>query len=279
MKKQYTAALFFIIAAYSLLIHADDKVITNITVQTELGFLAVAEHDIQFSKNGTYFDYVDNGGQDILFAVSRFSSDIVLKNRHVFTLLYQPLRLETSSLLKQDLSVDSLVFPAGTPMEFLYDFPFYRISWLYDFIADPENELGIGLSFQIRNATIIFRSGDGTLYRDNRDIGPVPVLKARGRYTFSKGPWIGTEIDGFYAPVSYLNGSDEEITGAILDASVRAGIPVLKQRGDLFLNVRYLGGGAVGTNTDNEGPGDGYVKNWLHFITVTLGGTWRLLSW
>jgi hypothetical protein len=251
--------------------------ISRIALHAELGFLAVAGHTIQFSKSGTDFDYVDNGGQDILFPVSRFSADIVLKKRHVVTLLYQPLTLKTTSLLKHDLSVDDQFFPAGTPMEFLYDFPFYRLSWMYDLADDDKNELCLGLSIQIRNATIIFNSIDGTMYRDNRDIGPVPVLKARGRYTFKPGLWIGTEIDGFYAPVSYLNGSDEEITGAILDASLRAGVPVLGNRGDTFLNLRYLGGGAVGTDTGNTGPGDGYVKNWLHFITVTLGATILIL--
>ncbi len=36
-------------------------------------------------------------------------------------------------------------------------------------------------------------------------------------------------------------------------------------------------GGAVGTNEDDEGPGDGYVRNWLHFLTVTLGINWDIL--
>jgi hypothetical protein len=252
------------------------RIVTGLSATAEFGFLAVAAHDIQFSQSGTSFDYVDDGGQDVLFAVSRFSADLQLRNRHTVTLLYQPLRLETSALLSEDLSVDSLVFPAGTAMDFLYDFPFFRISWMYDLLRSERQELGLGLSLQIRNATIVFSSRDGTLYRDNRDIGPVPVLKLRGRYTFKNDVWVGTEIDGFYAPISYLNGSDEEVTGAILDASLRAGIPVLRKHGDLFMNVRYLGGGAVGTSEDDPGPGDGYVENWLHFITVTLGATIRL---
>jgi hypothetical protein len=236
----------------------------------------VAGHHIQFSNNGTYFDYVSDGGQDILFAVSRFSADLQLKKRHTVVLLYQPLRLETTALLKEDLIVDSLLFPAGTPMRFLYEFPFFRISWMYDLLKSERHELALGLSLQIRNATIVFESRDGSLYRDNRDIGPVPVLKVRGRYAPERGPWFGAEVDGFYAPVSYLNGSDEEVTGAILDASIRTGLPVLRRRGDVFFNVRYLGGGAVGTSTDDTGPGDGYVENWLHFITVTLGATFHL---
>ena len=33
----------------------------------ELGFLGVADHRIQFSNSGTYFDYRQQGGQDVLF--------------------------------------------------------------------------------------------------------------------------------------------------------------------------------------------------------------------
>ena len=252
------------------------RAITGLSATAEFGFLAVAGHHIQFSESGTYFDYVENGGQDILFAVGRVSADLQIRNRHSIVLLYQPLSLQTGALLDEDLSVDSLVFPAGTPMNFLYEFPFFRVSWMYDVLKNPRHELSLGLSLQIRNATITFSSRDGTLYRDNRDIGPVPILKARGRYTFGNDIWIGAEVDGFYAPVSYLNGSDQEVTGAILDASVRSGLPVLRKRGEVFMNVRYLGGGAVGTNSDETGPGDGFVENWLHFITVSLGATFWL---
>ena len=38
-----------------------------------------------------------------------------------------------------------------------------------------------------------------------------------------------------------------------------------------FFNLRYLGGGAVGTESNPNPPSDGYTKNWLHFITVSLG--------
>lgn len=36
----------------------------------ELGFLAVLKHQIQFSNSGTYINYVQDGGQDVLFPVS-----------------------------------------------------------------------------------------------------------------------------------------------------------------------------------------------------------------
>jgi hypothetical protein len=45
----------------------------------------------------------------------------------------------------------------------------------------------------------------------------------------------------------------------------------INESGRLFLNLRYLGGGATGTDTGDVWPGDGYVKNWLNFITVSTG--------
>jgi len=141
----------------------------------------------------------------------------------------------------------------------------------------PGDEVSIGVSLQIRNATITFTSADGTLRADRRDIGPVPALKFRGRWGFENGVWWGTEIDGIYAPVSGINGSDEEITGALLDASLRVGYD-FTDRVAGFFNVRYLGGGAVGTESNPTPPSDGYTKNWLHFITVSLGVEFRAVQ-
>jgi len=254
----------------------EPRFISDISVHAELGFLAVLSHRIQLSKSGTYLNYRDNGGQDVLFAVSRFSLDLTLYERHVVTLLYQPLSLETTARFDSDIVIDELLFPAGTPVDLVYRFPFYRASWMYDLFKGKRYELALGLSLQIRNATITFASLDGTLYRDSRGVGLVPLLKLRGRYTFDSGVWIGTEIDGIYAPISYLNGDDNDVTGAFLDANIRSGVPVLFNRGALFLNLRYLGGGAEGTSDDDSGPGDGFVKNWLHFLTVTVGATLEL---
>ncbi len=240
----------------------------------EAGFLASLSHTIQFGKEGSDFDYVEEGGQDTLYFVQRASIELELARRHTLILLYQPLSLETSEVLRREVVVDDVVFPEGTPMKYTYDFPFYRLSYLYDFFDDPALEVAVGGSLQIRNATIDFTSVDGKLQRSNRDVGPVPEVKFRASYRFGNGFWLGTELDGMYAPVSYLNGDDNGVVGAILDASVRGGV-ALNDRMDLFLNVRYLGGGAEGTS-DDEKYSDGYTKNWLHFLTTTAGLTLRL---
>ncbi len=234
----------------------------------ELGYLAILKHQVQFGENGTYINYVEEGGQDVLFPASRLSLELEIKNKHTLILLYQPLQLESTALLESDLLIDGLVFPAGTTVDFLYSFPFYRISYLNELMPDNEKfNFAVGASLQIRNATINFESTDGSLFRSNRDIGPVPLLKLQTRYNYNNRTYTEIEADGFYAPISYLNGSDSDVVGAILDASLRQGLKVTDEVG-AFLNVRYLGGGAEGSSGD-------YVKNWLHFLTVTAGFTYE----
>ena len=247
------------------------------TLSAELGFLAVAHHIIQLSNDGSRFDYRENGGQDVLFPFFRLSTDLKFKGRHTIVFLYQPLNLKGETVLSEEVVFDGVVFPAGTPLNSTYGFPFWRISYLYDFLRRRGDEVALGVSLQIRDATIVFTSADGTLRASRRDVGPVPAIKFRGRWGFENGVWWGTEIDGFYAPVSVINGSDEEITGAILDASLRVGYDFNK-RVSGFFNVRYLGGGAVGTQSDPTPPSDGYTKNWLSFLTFSLGIDFRAVQ-
>ncbi|SOE23014.1 hypothetical protein SAMN06298216_3408 [Spirosomataceae bacterium TFI 002] len=237
----------------------------------EIGYLGVLGHNVQFGQNGTYFDYKRDGGQDVLFPVNRMSLEFEWNERNTLVFLYQPLKIESQVLLNEDLIVDDLVFPASSSVNLLYNFPFYRVSYLRELIKNPDKfKFAIGGTLQLRNATITFESTDGSKFRTNRDLGPVPALKIRSKLELNKNVYMELESDGIYAPVSYLNGSDTEIVGAILDASLRTGVK-LSEPVKSFINLRYLGGGAVGTSNDNKGPGDGYVKNWLNFGTVTIG--------
>jgi len=237
----------------------------------ELGFLWVAKHTVEFGESGSRIDYVNEGGQDNLFAVARISGELQV-GRHTVILLYQPLNLVTQANARRDLTVDGLTFPEGTPIRFRYGFPFYRASWLYDLAPRDDLALELGLSLQIRNATISFQSLDGELFRSNRNIGPVPILKGRWRSDLGEDWFVGAEADGFWAPIRYLNGSDNDVEGAILDASVRGGTE-LRSGVEVWLNLRYLGGGGVGTSDDPQAYDGGYTRNWLNVVTVSLGAT------
>lgn len=241
----------------------------------EMGFLSVLSHKIQLSNSGSEIDYVKEGGQENLLPFRRFSIEAQFDKKNSIVLLYQPLRIESQSLLERDLLIDDLLFPQDTGVDFLYSFPFYRFSYLRELMSNkPKYSFALGLSIQIRNATISFQSQDGSRFRRNANVGIVPAFKLRSRTEISKRAFLELEADGIYAPVSYLNGSDNEIVGAILDASTRIGYQVRPSIGSYF-NLRYIGGGSTGTSPDFTGPGDGYVKNWLHFFSASCGITYE----
>lgn len=235
----------------------------------ELGTLAPLYHQLQFGRDGTDFDLVSQGGQDNLFFVTRWSLDLRLRGNTTITLLYQPLTLVTQREADRNLAFNNVAFGPGTPVVYTYGFDFYRGSITWDLLPADDAEWSLGASLQIRNATINIGSLNGEQLTTNRDIGPVPIIKTRGRFE-GETVWWGFEADGFYAPIKYLNGGDSDVVGAILDSSVRVGL--YADRGiDPFLNLRYLGGGAEGTESDPDPGRDGYVRNWLHFATLTVG--------
>lgn len=237
----------------------------------ELGFLGVLAHDITLGEDGTRIDYAADGGQSNLYFVPRLQAELDIWRQHRITFLYQPLELVSSSTVSRDLRIDGLDYPAGTPVIFRYGFPFYRLGWSFDVLSAPDEELSFGLALQLRNATIEFESADGTLFRDRRDVGPVPLLRVNGRFGFETHWFFAWELDGFYAPISVLNGSDNEVVGAIVDLSVRVGMRLIPHL-DTFLNVRYLGGGATGQGSPTP-TSDGFQSNWLHFLVLSLGAT------
>ncbi len=264
-----TAALAVTPGADGSPLNAGDRP-AQVRLQAELGALAVGKHVIQFSKGGTLIDYVEEGGQDRLFPFARLSADLDLGDRHTVVFLYQPLTLETKALAPRDLVIDDELFVKGTPMAYRYGFDFWRASWLWDFQSEPRKEAALGLSLQVRNAVIDFASQDGTQLRSERDIGPVPLFKGRVRQPLGPRAFWGAEVDGAYAPIKYINGSDTDVVGSLLDLSARAGLAV-RPGVDAYLNLRYLTGGAEGTGKDPRPPGDGFTYNYLHFVALSLG--------
>jgi len=239
----------------------------------EMGFIGVLKHTIQFGKQGTKFNYVADGGQDVLFPFRRTSAELHLKPRHTIILLYQPLDIRTETYLVQPLVLDTDTFPAGTPMNLRYGFDFYRVSYQYDFWPQSDRELAVGLSLQVRDASISFVPKNGSNARVYNDLGPVPILRFRGRLPLAGSSWVGTEIDGFYAQGKVVTGSsnvESSFRGAILDASLRYGLS-LNESVDAFINARYIGGGASGQQAKPEYRGDGYTDNWLGTFALSVG--------
>ncbi|MEC8382436.1 MAG: hypothetical protein VXZ96_19055 [Myxococcota bacterium] len=235
----------------------------------EIGFLAPFSNEIQLGKNGTTFDYVEEGGENNLFRYTRW--EINFRNdRHMLGLLFQPFDVTTRAIAQRELTFDNVVIPEGTPMSYRYGFDYYRGTYSYDLLKDPKREFGIGCALQIRNATLDFISLNGEYQDSNRDIGPVPLFHMQGRFPIPNDRWWGFTADGAYAPIKYLNGDSSDVVGALLDTNLAAGFR-LNRGVDVSLGVRYIGGGAEGTEREPDPGKDGYVSNWLHLGVLNLG--------
>ncbi|MFW6051068.1 MAG: hypothetical protein ACODAU_07830 [Myxococcota bacterium] len=241
--------------------------------RAEVGALGVVEHRIRYGADGTRVDYRRDADQDTLFLFWRLSGELQIRRRHTLVFLYQPLDLRTESVLGRDLLLGEVRFAAGTPMRFGYGFDFYRLAYQFDLLEDARREVAFGAGFQIRNARVGFFSQDGTEGFSQTNVGVVPLLRFRGRYTFERPVFLEVELDGLFTPTPAGRGPDDQISlGAILDASLRAGL-IVTPSAEVFLNLRYLGGGFRGESGDAAGlaEDDTWSSNWLHTVTVSLG--------
>jgi hypothetical protein len=235
----------------------------------ELGYAAVMSHKIQNSKDGTKFDYVKNGGQDILFPFARADVTVRTSEKDRFVFLYQPLELNTRTVVRSDLRVDDVTFLSGTPVDYKYSFPFYRFSWLRDTWSNETTKIALGASLQLRNARIEFTSVDGKQHRSNRNVGPVPIFKFQSRTDVGEGIWWGTDIDTIYVNVKYLNGGTSDVEGSFHDAALKLGFPVVSWLDAAFVG-RYIGGGGKGTSKSAQTGSDGYTDNQIHTLNFSL---------
>lgn len=236
----------------------------NVRLVAEAGFFGVLSNEAAFGRDPSTIDFREAAGQDNLQLYTRWSAELDLGRRHTFVFLIQPLSTEGTRTPSVDERFEGVTFGAGGPVRTRFSFPFYRLSYLYEVLQGEDGHLALGFTGQIRNAECTYERLDGSAFARTSDVGFVPALKARGELAFDNGMFLGFEVDGIYAPISVLNGSDNETVGAIVDGSLRVGLSV-HEHADVFLNLRYLGGGAT-----NEDPND-YAKNWLHFVFIGLG--------
>ena len=278
-------------------IFADDNLLNrpdapvNIELSSEAGFVKVLTHTITIGDPtaNDAFDYVRQGGQEILAPFYRFTAEIGIGAQDTVTLLYQPLSLATQSRFDADVTLDGITFEAGQVVDITYDFPFYRVSYLHDFVRRADVELAAGMSLQLRNASVRFDSinqiANGSNDRElviSQNLGPVPIIKVRAGYHMPEGlipgAFVELEADGFYASSRFFNGASYPFEGSIFDASLRAGF--MPRPGlEVFGNVRLLGGGANGTRGDareywTESVG-GYTDNFLTTLSFTVGARLR----
>lgn len=275
------AVLALALAAPAIL--AADEPAVEFTARAELGFVSFLIHEIQFGEDGDRFNYRTQGGQEILYPYSRLTGELLLKARHEVELLYQPLTIRSVTRIPAGttLRIDDEVFgttddeTSAVPLDLTYGFDFWRGTYRYRIVDRSPWQFSAGGGLQLRNASIVFDSGDGEQRVVSQDLGPVPVLSTLTRYDGAGGIFAELSVEGFWAPIRYLNLRDVDVNGWLYDVALRTGV-TLNRGGEAFLGVRYLGGGSDGTGraptvwTESQLE-PRYTYNSLMTLAVTIG--------
>ncbi|TFG79345.1 MAG: hypothetical protein E4H20_12115 [Spirochaetales bacterium] len=250
----------------------------KVRLEAEAGAIKIMLHTYRVGDTGTTFDFVENGGQELLFPFQRLTASLGFLERHEVRFLYQPLELNTEITARAPFTIDGVNFIADEPVDITYSFPFYRFTYLYDFLPGAA-ELSAGAALQFRNASIRFTSVDGSKRAVSQNLGLVPALAVAGKFPFGDGLFLAFEATGLYASSAFINGADFEFEGSILDASIRAGAR-LGNRMEAFVNYRFLGGSASGVsqypNIYWTQSTEKSTANYLATTSLTLGATLEL---
>lgn len=282
MKKIYSGILLLMLT-FGAMFASDGSIINKSDkpfkayFEVETGLFGVLNHTFQTGRTeegATRFDFVTQGGQDILFPFDRYVAGLTIKDKHNIGLLYQPLTVNTNVTFREDVMMDSVMFVAGTPMELSYGFPFYRVTYSYSFVKNEKLQLAAGLALQARNASIIFKAIDGSAMTVANNVGPVPSINLYGKYTFNDGLYVSLDATGLYASSAIINGASFAFEGSLLDASLRAGYPVMPGL-DVFANLRFLGGTSKGESQYPDRnwseSNERYGENYLGTMSFTMG--------
>lgn len=276
--KAFILALFLVVfsslagTAQITKLQSDDTVAFDL--RAEAGWVKVLYHSYQVGQAGTVFDFVTMGGQEILFPFERYDVGLRLYRKHELRFLYQPLTIATEVSFKDAVTIDGITFPKGTPVDIVYGFPFYRLTYAYHFLGSRGPDLAAGLAVQLRNASIRFASKDGTLLSVGQNLGVVPALHLSGSLPVTEALSLGFEATGIYASSAIINGANFSFEGSLLDASVRA-VYEISSGLRPYLNVRFVGGSAQGTSQYPDVSWaetvDNYTANYLSALSLTLG--------
>ncbi len=248
----------------------------NLALEAESGIIKVFSHSLQIGASGTDFDYVNQGGQEILFPFSRFTATLSL-GHHGLSFLYQPLELNTRVRTRELVVQDGQSFPAGSDLLLKYSFPFWRATYSYTFDFGALN-LGVGAALQLRNASIVFSLPSGASVSVSQNLGPVPALFLSADWRINDDFAFYAEATGLYASSAIINGASFQFEGSILDFSLRPKL-YLREGLEAFLNLRFLGGSAEGVSaydsTQWSVSTERFTANYLATGSLTLGFTLR----
>jgi hypothetical protein len=154
----------------------------QVFVDVENGVALPGYNDVQVPRDtGTLFSLSEDLRADAVYFV-RIRLGIQWKDRHSVSVLAAPFRLRASGSLGREIVFFRETFEPSVPLEGLYKFNSYRLTYRYDFVRKGKWRLGLGLTAKIRDAAIILEGGGKRSAKTN--LGFVPLVNFRVLWQF-----------------------------------------------------------------------------------------------
>jgi hypothetical protein len=118
--------------------------------------------------------------------------------RHTFFAFGAPLTLKPAGSVDRDILFEGVTFPAGTPLEGVYTFNSWRVTWRYALRPEGDLRADVGVTAKIRDAVISLDGGG--LFSEKTNVGFVPLIYFRLRWRAFGSADLLLEGDALAAP-------------------------------------------------------------------------------
>ncbi len=170
------------------------------------------------------------------------------KERHLVSALFAPLTLQSQGQVDRTVHFEGHDFPPNTPLEALFRFNSYRLTYRYALLNSDRLTIGIGLTGKIRDAEVRLTGGGAESKKTN--VGFVPLINFAFYWRFART--LGFSLTGDAAAASQGRAED------VLAALIYQATPRLR----IKLGYRLLEGGA---DVDEV-----YNFTWLNYVVGGL---------
>ena len=238
--------IFFICLTFNLSINAQTF------VNIESGVLFTGLNNIRNGTNGTLFS-LKNDLSTPPSSFLRLRAGFLLNNKHHFSILYAPLKSLVTGTIDRNILFDGKYFKANIPLEAVYKFNSYRLTYNRRIIDNNKFKFGLGLSAKIRDAGTSLKNKE--LLSENFSVGFVPLINVLANWNISQKAVIDFLGEGIIAS-----------KGRAIDLSLSGRYSFTKSL-EGNIGYRLLEGGADGTKRYN------FIQ--FHFVFASLNFSFK----
>ena len=146
----------------------------QVAVDLETGTLFSGYNDVRIpGDTGTKFSLSKDLEPEVT-PFLRARLDYTFNSRHTLSLLYAPLSIKYKGIIGKDVNFAGGFFPANEPVDALFRFNSYRLTYRYRVYHSEKMDFGLGFTGKIRDAEI--RLTSDRLESKKTNVGFVPIL-------------------------------------------------------------------------------------------------------